>query len=226
MKRTVALLAAAVLVGTVFVILPWGYISTEAADDEDLDARVRAFLENHRRTWREMNVQMTDGQLLHDIIVEKGYQNALEIGTSTGHSAIWIAWALSKTDGKLITIEIDERRYREALANFEEAGVSDFIDARMADAHVLVRELDGPFDFIFCDADKEWYRQYFIDLYPKLSPGGCYVAHNVSDRGWRSRGTRGTGEFYSYIIDLPDMDTTVDNSGGGMSISYKASKKD
>jgi len=59
-----------------------------------------------------------DGQLLHDLIVEHGYTRALEIGTSTGRSAIWMAWALSKTGGKLITIEIDERRYDEALANF------------------------------------------------------------------------------------------------------------
>ena len=69
-----------------------------------------------------MNVPGEDGQALYDLVVEKGYKNALEIGTSTGHSAIWIAWALSKTGGKLITVEIDEGRHREALANFEKAG--------------------------------------------------------------------------------------------------------
>lgn len=45
-------------------------------------------------------------------MVKNNYKKALEIGTSTGHSSIWIAWALSKTDGKLITIEINERRYK------------------------------------------------------------------------------------------------------------------
>ncbi|UCG89309.1 MAG: class I SAM-dependent methyltransferase, partial [Gemmatimonadota bacterium] len=104
---------------------------------EDLDVRVRQFLDEHRRSWRDMNVPLADGQALYDVIVDNGYTQALEIGTSTGHSAIWIAWALSKTGGKLITIEIDERRYREALANFEEAGLSDYIDARLADAHDL-----------------------------------------------------------------------------------------
>lgn len=191
--------------------------------EQDLDARVKAFIESHRGKWRDMNVPESDGQLLYDLVVNNGYENALEIGTSTGHSAIWIAWALSKTGGKLITIEIDEDRYREALANFEEAGLSDYIDARLADAHELVKELKGPFDFVFCDADKYWYKQYFIDVYPKLEVGGCFAAHNVSDRRWGRRRGGGTGEFYDYVKSLPGMETTVDNRGAGMAISYKKS---
>jgi len=62
--------------------------------------------------------------------------------------------ALSKTGGKLITIEIDEDRYKTALQNFKKAGVEEFIDARLADAHQLVKELKGPFDFVFSDADR------------------------------------------------------------------------
>ena len=111
-----------------------------------------------------MNVSEGDGQVLYDLIIENNYKKALEIGTSTGHSAIWIAWALSKTGGKLITIEINERRHKEAMANFQEAGLSEYIDARLADAHQLVHELEGPFDFVFIDADKGWYKNYFIDI--------------------------------------------------------------
>ena len=79
---------------------------------EDLDARVRAFLDRSRNEWRDLNVPYEDGRVLHDLVVRKGFKRGLEIGTSTGHSAIWIAWAMSKTGGRLITIEIDERRYR------------------------------------------------------------------------------------------------------------------
>ncbi len=119
----------------------------------------------------------------------------------------------------MITIEVDEARHREAVANFKKAGLTDYIDARLADAHDLVRELKGPFDFIFCDADKEWYKNYFIALYPKLEAGGCYTAHNVSARrGWTGAGTE---EFYNYIKLLPTMNTMVDESGGGLSISFK-----
>lgn len=199
------------------------FFSQEKAKRLSLDDRVQKFLESHRGKWQEMNVPTSDGKILYDIIIKNNYKKALEIGTSTGHSAIWIAWALSKTGGKLITIEIDEDRYNEAVANFKEAGLADFIDARLADAHKLVKELNGPFDFVFCDADKGWYKDYFIDIFPKLEVGGCYTAHNVSDRrGWRSGGT---GEFYDYIRDLPNLETTVDNSGAGMSISYKKSKE-
>jgi predicted O-methyltransferase YrrM len=192
---------------------------------EDLDARVRRFLDGHRRSWRDMNVPTADGQVLHDLIVENGYTRALEIGTSTGHSAIWIAWALSKTGGKLITIEIDEARYREALANFEEAGLSDYIDARLADAHEMVPALSGPFDFVFVDADKNWYTQYFRDVLPKLDVGGCFTAHNVSNRarGRRGRGAGGTGQFVEVLTNTLNLDTEFVMGGGGLSVSYKRS---
>ncbi len=134
----------------------------------DLDSRVRAFLDGHAGQWRDMNVSEADGRILYDIIVKAKYTRALEIGTSTGHSGIWIAWALSKTGGRLITIDIDERRHREAVANFKEAGLDAFIDARLADAHELVPALPGPFDFVFCDADKDWYKNYFVAVLPKL----------------------------------------------------------
>ena len=192
---------------------------------DNLDKKVQAFLDSHRYGWRDMNVPRSDGQLLYDTIIKNGYTKALEIGTSTGHSAVWIAWALSKTGGKLITIEIDERRHEEALANFEEAGVSAYIDARLADAHELVKELKGPFDFVFSDADKWWYKNYFIDVFPKLEVGGCYTTHNISS--WRRGGRRGggSGDYYDYIMSLPYMETTLDSSGAGVLISYKKSEK-
>ena len=110
----------------------------ETKNDSKLDAKVRVFLESHKDQWVDLNVPEADGKLLYDLIIRNNYKKAVDIGTSTGHSAIWMAWALSKTGGKLITIEIDEGRYRKAVANFEAAGLSDFIDARLADAHELV----------------------------------------------------------------------------------------
>lgn len=184
----------------------------------DLDRRVEKFLNENRTKWRDWNVPYEDWKVLYDLIIKNNYKRALEIGTSTGHSAIWMAWALSKTGGKLISIEIDENRYRTALQNFKKAGVDAFIDARLADAHQLVRELDGPFDFVFSDADKEWYLQYFKDLDPKLAVGGCFTAHNVP------KAFGGIKEFLYYIRKLPNYQTTIDrSSSAGISISYKKS---
>jgi predicted O-methyltransferase YrrM len=80
-------------------------------------------------------------------------------------------------------VEIDERRHRQALANFEAAGLSAFIDARLGNAHEIVPALEGPFDFVFSDADKDWYPNYFKAVFPKLEVGGCYTTHNISERG-------------------------------------------
>jgi caffeoyl-CoA O-methyltransferase len=191
----------------------------ESHSQEELDLRVRRFLESSRYSWHDMNVPASDGQLLYDLVVENNYTRALEVGTSTGHSAIWMAWALSKTGGKLITIEIDEYRYNQAVENFAAAGLSDFIDARLADAHEMVPRLEGPFDFIFVDADKDWYTRYFEALYPKLEVGGCFTAHNVSER--RARWTR---EFLAALENTPGLETEVVRaSRSGMSVSYKRS---
>jgi predicted O-methyltransferase YrrM len=148
------------------------------------------------------------------------FDRILEIGTSTGHSTIWLAWAASKTGGKVTTIEIDEDRRRQAVANLTEAGLNNYVDARLGDAHQLVKDLKGPFDFVFSDADKEWYRNYFVDVYPKLKDGGCFTAHNVAQR----RGGWGTAiqDFLDHLKTVPDLETTIDTSSwAGVSISYK-----
>lgn len=193
----------------------------EPAQHTELDAKVQKFLESRSSSWRDMNVPMSDGRLLHDLIVKHNYTRALEIGTSTGHSAIWIAWALSKTGGKLITIEINQQRHRQALSNFKAAGLSGYIDARLADAHELVKELRGPFDFVFSDADKDWYTNYFRDIAPKMEVGGCFTAHNMSMARWNNS----IREFMAYLKSRPDFKTTIDHSSrAGMSISYKTSE--
>jgi len=187
-----------------------------------LDAKVKKFLSDNSGKWHDMNIPAVDGQLLYNLIIKGNYKSALEIGTSTGHSGIWIAWALSKTGGKLITIDIDKGRHNIAVENFKKAGLSEYIDARLADAHTLVKELKGPFDFVFSDADKGWYKNYFLDVDPKLIVGGCFTAHNISPPG---RGYNGQKVFLDYVMSLKNYETTVNTSGGGVSISYKRSEK-
>jgi len=197
-------------------------LSQEHEVNQVIDEKVSKFLESRRNTWKDMNIPESDGKVLYDLIIKHKYKKALEIGTSTGHSAIWIAWALSKTGGKLITIEINENRYKQALSNFEKAGISDYIDARLADAHKLVPELEGPFDFVFCDADKNWYKNYLTAVLPKLEGGGCFTAHNVLNL----RRNRGIKEFLDYVKNLEDFETTINKSSrSGISIIYKPSNK-
>ena len=188
---------------------------------EVLEEKVRTFLDKQRGHWSDWNIPETDGRVLYDLIIKNRYTKALDIGTSTGHSAIWMAWALTRTGGRLITIEIDEDRHRRALANFREAGLCSVIDARLANARDLVKALNGPFDFVFCDADKAWYKNYFKALAPKLEVGGCFTAHNAL-RTY----IRGIGEFLDYVQNLPNFETTINRaSSEGISISRKVAEK-
>jgi predicted O-methyltransferase YrrM len=204
-------------------------MSQDLKNNPALDERVKKFLTDHSGQWHDLNISPADGQLLFDLVVKGNYKSALEIGTSTGHSGIWIAWALSKTGGKLITIEYDEARHKTALQNFKEAGLYEYIDARLANAHNLVKELKGPFDFVFSDADKDWYKNYFIDIDPKLKIGGCYTTHNISDRsgsGYGGHGGRGgnggSGDYLDYVKSLRNYETTLNR---GTLISYKRAEK-
>jgi len=202
------------------VVVIWFLLGTMApstdAQQREIDARVEALLKQREGTWHDLNVPIADGRTLHRLIVENKYTRALEIGTSTGHSGIWIAWALSKTGGKLTTVEIDRGRHRQALANFKEAGLTDYIDARLGDAHAIVPALAGPFDFVFSDADKEWYPEYLRAVWPKVVPGGMFTAHNVT------MGASGIREFLDALKLLPDGETRIDNgSSAGLSITRK-----
>ncbi|MBI1767979.1 MAG: class I SAM-dependent methyltransferase [Bacteroidetes bacterium] len=179
------------------------------------DARVEKFLKEHRTEWHDLNVPYVDGQTLHDLIIKNGYKSALEIGTSTGHSTIWIAWAMSKTGGKVTTLELSEKRHKQAIKNLTEAGLIEFVDAKLGNAHELVKQLPGTFDFVFSDADKDWYKQYFLDVTPKLTKGGCYTAHNVVDGNVPK-------EYNVFVESNKEFETTIDRqSRAGIMISYK-----
>jgi predicted O-methyltransferase YrrM len=195
-------------------------------ENRALDEKVEKFLSAHAGQWHDLNIPAVDGKLLYNLIIKGNYKSALEIGTSTGLSGIYIAWALSKTGGKLITIDIDETRYKSALENFKQAGLSEYIDARLADAHILVKELKGPFDFVFSDADKDWYKNYFIDVDPKLMVGGCYTTHNIFDRNSGGRGGNGwSASYLDYVRSLKNYESSLNSDGAGVLISYKKASK-
>ncbi len=111
----------------------------------------------------------------------------LEIGMSVGYSGLWFADAVmssTQSDGQIITIDREKFKIDKATQNFDEAGVSSLIKIREGEAKKIlnkVREEFGEnyFDFIFIDADKESYIEYFDLCLPLVRKGGIIGADNI-----------------------------------------------
>jgi len=164
------------------------------------------------------SVPRKDGEFLHLLVEATRARNVLEVGTSHGFSAIWMGLALEETGGRLTTIEIDKERYDLARRHVSEAELSQRITLIKGDAHTVVLKLEGPFDFVFLDADKEGQMDYFNKLYPKkLVPGGILAAHNAIRQANSMR------DYLEMIRKHPDFDTvtlsvTMDD---GFCLSYR-----
>jgi len=129
-------------------------------------------------TLPQMMVGPLEGQFLGWLVRLSGARRVLEIGTFTGYSSISMALALPE-GGRITTIEIDEETSDTARRYAEHAGVADRIDYRVGPAIDELETLDGPFDLVFIDADKESYIDYYENVLPKLSERGFIVADNV-----------------------------------------------
>ena len=149
---------------------------------DETEKKILAALDAMRQGPRFANVSPTDGQLLRVLAETTGAKRVVEIGTSTGESAVWFALALRTTGGHLYTHEIDERRAQIAQENFKKAGVDDLITVILGDAHETVRQHKDPIDILFLDADKEGYIDYLEKLVPLIRPGGLIIAHNMNPR--------------------------------------------
>jgi predicted O-methyltransferase YrrM len=164
------------------------------------------------------SVPRKDGEFLHLLVKATRARNVLEVGTSHGFSAIWMGLALEETGGRLTTIEIDSVRHDLARRNVAEAGLSQRITLIKGDAHVEVTKLEGPFDFVFLDADKEGQVDYFNKLYPrKLAPGGILAVHNAIQYASSMR------DYLDLVRKHPDFDTVILSvtMDDGFCVSYR-----
>jgi predicted O-methyltransferase YrrM len=196
-------------------------LSQTSASSSDIDAHVSGFLNDTRSSWKNWNISYEDGEILHDLVLKGNCKNIVEIGTSSGLSTIWLAWAAAKTGGKVLTIEVHEDRLNAALENFKKAGVADYIDARLGNAHDIVPDIKGPVDFIFCDADKDWYLKYFKIFEPNIPLNGYFTAHNTL---WA--GKSNINEFLKYLMENRNFNSYMEKgSGEGISVSCRVKEQ-
>jgi len=124
------------------------------------------------------DVAPNQGKLLHLLARISGARAILELGTLAGYSTIWLARALPD-GGRLVTLEAEPEHAAVARANLADAGVADRVEVVVGDALDTLPRLDGPFDLVFLDADKQRNPEYLEWALRLTRPGSLIVADNV-----------------------------------------------
>ncbi len=125
-----------------------------------------------------MMVGVLEGRFLELLVFMTGARRVLEIGTFTGYSALSMAAALPP-DGRVVTCDIDPATNEVARRHAAASPFGDRIEFRLGPALETLAGLDGPFDLVFIDADKESYLAYYQAVLPKLADRGVIVVDNV-----------------------------------------------
>lgn len=150
------------------------------------------------------------------LVAARGAKSVLEIGAASGYSGIWLGLGARETSGRVVAIEFDPQRAKEADTNIRRAGLTDVVRVIRGDAFAEIPKLTGRFDFVFLDAWKPDYKTFFDLVYPRLEPGGVFVAHNVVNKKDEME------PFLRTVLTHPSLFTTiVSPSHEGMSVSYK-----
>ncbi len=126
----------------------------------------------------QMMIGPMEGGLLKLLVAMLRAKRVLEIGTFTGYSALWMAAGLPE-GGRIVTLEADARHADIARRHIAASPHADRIEVRAGRAVETLPTVDGPFDFVFIDADKENYRNYYEAVLPMLSEGGLIAVDNV-----------------------------------------------
>jgi caffeoyl-CoA O-methyltransferase len=200
---------------TLVALLLASSVVTTAADE--LTPALGQLLQKIRAADKgQLAVSEEDGRFLRVLVASTGAKRVLEIGAASGYSAIWMGLGLRQTGGHLTTIEYDPVRAREAADNIRRAGLQDIVTVVAGDAFKEIPKLQGTFDLVFLDAWKPDYKKFFDLVFPRVSPGGLFLAHNVINK------KQEMGDFLAAIHSRRDaFTTTVSPSHEGISITYK-----
>jgi len=164
----------------------------------------------------QLAVSEEDGRFLRVLVATRGAKSILEIGAASGYSGIWLGLGARESGGRVVAIEYDPGRAKEAAANVQRAGLDDVVRVVHGDAFAEIPKLTGTFDFVFLDAWKPDYKKFFDMVFPRLTPGGVFTAHNVVNKKSEMEPFLKTIQNHSSLFT-----TVVSPSGEGMSVSYK-----
>lgn len=155
------------------------YIISKIKENDELILE----MEKYAREYNVPIVTKEVAEYLKFIVKSNGIKNILEIGTAIGYSGILMAKEIEKNGGKLYTIEIDEERYNLAQENFKKSGLNNIVSIK-GDAVEEIKKIDEKFDFVFIDASKGHYMEFFEDSYKLLNKDGIIFIDNIMFRGY------------------------------------------
>jgi len=167
------------------------------------------------RPRRMLNITPDTGRLLWIMIRTAGSSRILEVGTSNAFSTIWLADAARETAGRVTTLEMNPNKIALARENLAKAGLADRVDIREGPAATTLRDLPGPFDFVFLDADRPSYLTYLELVVPKIVPGGLLVADNVVSHASELQ------DYLARVKSHPALFSVTVPVGNGEEISFK-----
>jgi predicted O-methyltransferase YrrM len=167
-----------------------------------------------------LNLERSTAELVAFLVRSTGRGHVLEIGTSNGYSTLWIAEALSHTpDAKLTTIERESAKQVAARENLASVGLAQVVEFRLGDATAIVRELSGPFDCVFFDADRLSAPAQLEILLPKLTPQALLLADNALSHPDEIAGYR------NFVEQLPNVTWTLVRVGKGLHVAWRDSSE-
>lgn len=191
-------------------------------------ALLHALEDSPKRGLPTINVKPEEGRFLQFLVRACGVKKAVEIGTLGGYSGIWIARGLLP-GGKLITLEKEPLHAAVAREHFKEAGLENMVEIRIGDAHASLQRLqqDGPFDFVFIDAEKTGYPEYLDWALVNVRQGGLIAAHNAFRKGSviglvdKDQYTEMMQAFNRRVAGDPRLLSTIHPAGDGMLVAVK-----
>ena len=162
-----------------------------------------------------LNLEPASAQLLSILVRASGMTRALEIGTSSAYSTIWLAWSLAPAGGRIISIDRNPDKHTLARENLRRANLLDRAELRTGDATEIARQLAGPFDLVFLDADRRKFPEQMQVLMPKLTPKVLLIADNVFSH------PEEIAEYLKLVSSLADFQHTTVPVGKGLSIAFR-----
>ena len=205
----------------------YGYMRSISLREPEILRRLRE--ETSRDPMAMMQISPEQGQFMSLLIKLLGARRTLEVGVFTGYSSLWVALALPP-DGKLIACDISKKWTDVARRYWQEGGVADIVELRLAPAietmdHLLAQH--EKLDFIFIDADKDNYDGYYERALSLLRAGGLMAIDNVfwsgrvADPGERGKDTLAVRALNEKIRDDERVDLSMISIGDGLTLARK-----